>query len=76
MTRYEIVQKIEQDNFYLTLFNKGIISCKIFEYKVYYEQFMMWKGKGHSNAEAYTYTADEYMVSENTIRNAVKFMTN
>lgn len=73
VTNYELAKKIEKDSFCLTLMKRGILSLIIFDYKVYYERYLMER-KSHRKGMAITNTADEFRVSEGTIRNAITFM--
>ena len=72
-TNYEIVKSLQSDTFGLDLFRRGMISLKMLDYKVYYERYMH-EVKKHQKGVAITFTADEFNVSENTIRNAINFM--
>jgi hypothetical protein len=73
VTNYELAKKIETDPFSLTLMKRGILSLIILDYKVYYERYLLEK-KGERKGIAITNTADEFKVSEGTIRNAITFM--
>lgn len=73
MTNYKIVQRLESESFGLDLFRRGMVSLKMLDYKVYYERFL-FESKNNRVGLAITFTADEFNVSENTIRNAINFM--
>lgn len=73
LTNYELAKKIENDSFSLLLMKRGILSLIIFDYKVYYERYLSEK-QGQRKGIAITNTADEFGVSEGTIRNAITFM--
>lgn len=70
---YEIVKKIESDPFCLELLRRGIISLKILDYKVYYERYIS-ELQRVSICQAISNTAEEFRVSERTIRNAINYM--
>jgi len=72
-TNYEIVKRIESDDFCLELLRRGIISLKILDYKIYYERYIS-ESKRFSICQAITNTAEEFKVSERTIRNAINYM--
>lgn len=73
LTNYELAQKIENDPFSLTLMKRGILSLIIFDYKVYYERYLSER-QSKRKGLAITHAADEFGVSEGTIRNAIAFM--
>jgi len=72
-TNYEIIKKIENDDFCLDLIRRGIITLKILDYKVYYERYIS-ELQRVSICQAITNTAEEFRVSERTIRNAINYM--
>tara|TARA_R110002049_G_scaffold309180_1_gene518131 strand:- start:19238 stop:19471 length:234 start_codon:yes stop_codon:yes gene_type:complete len=73
VNNYEIIKRLEEESFGLDLFRRGMLSIKLLDYKVYYERYILER-KSHRKGLAITYTADEFNVSENTIRNAIDFM--
>lgn len=73
MNNYETVKRLESESFGLELFRRGMVSLKLLDYKVYYERYLS-EAETHIKGLAITYTADEFNVSENTIRNAINFM--
>jgi len=75
MVTYELIKQLESNSIFLDLLKKGVVPIKVLDYKCIYERWLTFKAEGFSNAESYTYTADEYKLSENTIRNAVNFMS-
>jgi hypothetical protein len=72
-TTYEVIKKIESDPFCLELMRRGIITLKILDYKVYYERYLS-ELQRVSICQAITNTAEEFNVSERTIRNAINYM--
>ena len=72
---YELIKKSEDDILFLHLLKKGLIPISVLDKKVYYERFLKERGF-NSKAQAITNTAEEYNVSERTIRRAIAFMKN
>lgn len=70
---YELIQNIENDDRYLFLFKKGLVSLKVMDYKLYYERYKRER-LSESKTQAISNTAEEYNVSERTIRNAIERM--
>lgn len=73
MVRSELIKSMEELGLFTPLLQKGIISLKIMSYKVYYERFKQEEQR-FGKVQALTNTADEFRVTEKTIRNAVNFM--
>lgn len=74
MVTYKLLTKIQDCDDFAWMLKKGIIPVKVLDYKCYFEKWLQYTERGNSNAQAYTYTADDFGVSENTIRNAVNMM--
>jgi hypothetical protein len=74
MVVYDYLKKYEDSEQFLFLLKKGVVSLKILNYKCYYEKFLQFQSRGFGKLDSYSMTAEEYKVSENTVRNAVNFM--
>ena len=72
---YEILKRLEGTEDFMELLNKGIIPLSVFDKKVYYEFFKKEMKQTKRKAQAIANTAEEYKVSEMTIRRALNFMT-
>ena len=73
MVTYELIKKIENDSDFILLLQKGIIPLSILNKKCYYEKYLQ-QLNDCSNLQAIRKTADNYNVSEMTIRRAIDFM--
>lgn len=73
MTNYKMIQRIESETFGLELLRRGMLPLKLLDYKVYYERYLS-ELKTKRQGLAITFTAEEFNVSENTIRNAITLM--
>ena len=71
---YSLLLKIENDLGFLQLVQKGIIPLTVLDKKVYYENFLNDYKKTGKFALSISNCAEEYRVSEMTIRRAIKFM--
>lgn len=76
MNTYEIIKQRENDSIFLDMLRKGIISLGIMNKKVYYERYLAELEETQNNWQAIINTAEEFEVSEATVRRAVKFMEN
>ena len=74
VTVYEYLSLVENDHSFLMLLKKGVIPLSILTKKVYYERYI-YELKTVSSGQAVTNAAEEYNVSEMTIRRAIKKMT-
>ena len=73
MNTHELIKTIENDKKYFFLFKKGLVSLKVMDYKIYYERFLFELEKNRK-AQAITNVAEEYNISERTVRNAITKM--
>lgn len=74
MTTYKLIKERENDSVFLDMLRKGIISLGVLDKKVYYERYLVELEATGNNWQAVINTADEFNVSEATVRRAVKFM--
>ena len=72
---YELIKKTEDEILFLNLLRKGLIPISIMDKKVYYEYYLNELLKWNKT-QAITNTAEEYNVSERTIRRALEVMEN
>ena len=72
-TTYNLIKKIENDTLFMILLRKGLISLSILDRKCYYERYMLER-KSHGKCQSVQNAAEEYRVSEMTIRRAITFM--
>ena len=72
-TRFELIKSLEDDPKFYALLNKGFISLAVLDKKCFYERFLL-ELKNNKKAQAIANTAEEYKVSEMTIRRAITFM--
>lgn len=72
-SRYDLIKQIESNTIFISLIKKGLLPTTILDRKVYYE-FYLNQRKQYNNSQSIYNTAEEYRVSERTIRRAVKFM--
>jgi indole-3-glycerol phosphate synthase len=73
METYKLIQKIENDNYFLSLLQKGIVSISILTKKVYYEAYLS-EVKKVNKTQAISNVAEDYKVSDMSIRRAINFM--
>ena len=73
VSTYEIIKDIEEKDFFLTLVKRGVVPLSILDKKVYYERYLL-ELETKSQAQAILSASDEFRVSDNTIRRAIKFM--
>ena len=72
---YTFLKKIENDQTFLLLLQKGIISLSILDKMVYYERYLA-ELKSVNKTQAITNVSEEYNCSEMTIYRAIKTMEN
>lgn len=75
METYKLIKNIEKNIEFLHLIKRGIIPLSILNKKCFYERYLQ-ESKTHKKCQAITNTAEEFNVSEMTIRRAIDFMTN
>ena len=75
VTTYQYLLQIENENRFLDLIQKGIISLSVLDKKVYYERYKQYL-QSNSNFQSIVNASEDFNVHENTIRNAIKFMEN
>lgn len=73
MVTYKLLQKLENNSDFLFLLNKGIIPLSVLDKKCYYERYLK-ELKYYKRTKAIERVADEYNISEMTVRRAVNFM--
>lgn len=73
METYKLIKKIENDNYFLSLLQKGIVSISILTKKVYYEAYLS-EVKKVNKTQAISNVAEDYKVSDMSIRRAINFM--
>ena len=73
MTTYQALINLENDLNYLVLLKSGVIPLSILDRKIYYE-FYIKKLITNTKMDAIQLTAEEYQVSEMTIRRAIDAM--
>lgn len=74
MVVHDYLLQIENDMSFLILLKKGIIPISILDKKVYYERYL-YEFKTNKKTQAITNVAEEYSISEMTVRRAIKLMT-
>ena len=72
---YELIKQTEDEILFLNLLRKGLIPISVMDKKVYYEHYLNERKK-NGKMQAITNTAEEYNVSERTIRRALEVMEN
>lgn len=72
-TTYNLIKKIENDSLFMILLKKGLIPLSILDRKCYYERYL-FERKSHGKCQSVTNAAEEYKVSEMTIRRAITLM--
>lgn len=70
-TRYEQLNNIDL----LMLVRRGFISLHILDWKIFYEKYLQEYDLTGSKMQAYSNVAEDYNVSIDTIKRAVKYMT-
>ena len=74
-TTYNLIKKIENDSLFIILLQKGLIPLSILDRKCYYERYVLERTT-NAKLQSITNAAEEYNVSEITIRRAIKLMEN
>ena len=72
---YNFLKKIEDDQTFLILLQKGIISLSTLDKMVYYERYL-FELKKVNKTQAIANVSEEYNCSEMTIYRAIKKMEN
>lgn len=67
VTTYELIEKLEQLDYFNALLRQGIIPMNWVDYKVIYEFYTSERKKEKFKKQALTNTADEFNVSERTV---------
>lgn len=74
MNNYNFIKSINE-KLYLELIKRGIIPIHIMDYVLIYETFLK-ELESNKKSVCITYCSDRYNLTERTIRNVIKFMTN
>ena len=74
MNVHETIKQIENDSRFIKLLQLGVITLSILDKKVYYERYLHEKIK-NKNTQAISNVSEEYKISTDTVRRAIKFMT-
>ena len=71
-TRYEVFKNIDL----VMLVRRGILSVHLFDWLTFYEDFLKDYETTGKKYQSYQNVAENYNVSFETIKNAVRYMTN
>lgn len=71
---HQFIMRIENQQMFLELIQKGFISLNILNYKVYYERFLLEFAIMDDKVQAVVNASEEYNVSTKTIERAIKYM--
>lgn len=74
VTNYEFISSLVEKNILYAAVRRGIIHVSAMDYKIYYEKYKIEKEKTKDKKQAITNTAEDYNVSEWTIKRAIRFM--
>lgn len=69
--RYDLFQKIDT----VRLVTKGILSVHLLDWIIFYEKFLIDFEKTGAKCQSYQNVAEDYNVSFDTVKRAVKYMS-
>ena len=69
--RYDVFNRIDL----VHLVNRGILSVHLLDWKLFYEKFTLDYIKTGKKMQSYQNIAEDYNVSVDTVKRAVKYMT-
>lgn len=73
MVVYKLLQEVENDNQFLWMLKKGLISLSVLDKKCYYEKYLQYLPKCGKRQAIYN-ASEDFNVSERTIMRAISFM--